>query len=493
MAGLLLSVLGWLVARTVAEAKPRLATATIIDLSIPVAGFIVLLALTARPIFSGAFVFALCGIFAFADRRKRKMVLEPIIFHDFVATWDILRNPRVCLPFGDPVLLFAGAGTAIVALVAAFMADPAAWHGSPWPPAIAIAAIATFVWIVRGPGLQNAAAWLRRLHPLGSPTEDAARLGPFAIQFVYSVIAIAERAVRRALVAPTRIPVTSARADAPPVILVQCESFFDVRRLTVNLPSDTLQSFQACCNESVSWGRLATPGWGANSVRTEFAVLSQTSDEALGFDRFNPYYGFARHPVQSIAWKMRAEGYRTICIHPFDRTFYRRDQVMANLGFDLFLGQEAFAEESHSGRFISDLAVANMASQLLRDNRGKVFVFAITMENHGPWRKIKDRPALETDLPPSRERDALEGFLVGVQSADAMVKALMDAISRDDRGGLLAFYGDHLPSLPKVFGRIGFHDRESDYVIWRQGKNASARRDLAAHELGDAVLNARFG
>jgi hypothetical protein len=59
------------------------------------------------------------------------------------------------------------------------------------------------------------------------------------------------------------------------------------------------------------------------------------------------------------------------------------------------------------------------------------------------------------------------------------------------RGGeaVLGFYGDHLPSLPRTFAKLGFDDWRSDYAIWSAG-GVPRRHDLAAHELGHAVIAA---
>ena len=101
-----------------------------------------------------------------------------------------------------------------------------------------------------------------------------------------------------------------------------------------------LAGFAACRASSALSGRLHVPGWGANTMRTEFAVLTGIPESALGYDRFNPYYGLARVPIGSQVWRLRRAGYRTICLHPFDRRFFRRDLAMPALGFERFLGRE---------------------------------------------------------------------------------------------------------------------------------------------------------
>ena len=227
----------------------------------------------------------------------------------------------------------------------------------------------------------------------------------------------------------------------------------------------------------------------AVTPRSEFAVLSGLPDEALGFDRLNPYHAFARIQLPSLASRLREAGYRTVCVHPFDRRFYRRDIIMPRLGFDLFLGEEAFSGAARSGAYIADAAIADLCADILADHRGGVFIFAITMENHGPWGRAAPSDA-DRALAPGLEADAFAAYLRGLRSSDAMLSRLVDAFSRRGQRGVIAFYGDHLPSFPSLFQRVGFANSTSDYAIWGPRAASAGRIDLAASQLGGAVLGA---
>jgi phosphoglycerol transferase MdoB-like AlkP superfamily enzyme len=189
---------------------------------------------------------------------------------------------------------------------------------------------------------------------------------------------------------------------------------------------------------------------------------------------------------------MRAAGYLTICLHPFDRTFYRRDLVMPNLGFDIFLGEEAFAGAKRNGLYIADAEVARVAVELMAKHREPIFLFAITMENHGPWRGQAE-PGVP-DVAPNQASvsgtSALGRFIWGTRGADAMLGILSDALATRDDPGVLALYGDHPPSFPDAFRTLGFADRRTDYFIWHGGGGEALRQDLAAHELSAAILAA---
>ena len=122
----------------------------------------------------------------------------------------------------------------------------------------------------------------------------------------HCIIARAERPARRARLAAPAIIGTSTAGR--PIVLVQCESFFDARYAMPSLPSDFLTGYDAVCDDG-TYGRLVVPAWGANTMRAEFAVLTGIEEAALGYDRFNPYHALARGRIASQVWRLRAAGY----------------------------------------------------------------------------------------------------------------------------------------------------------------------------------------
>lgn len=57
---------------------------------------------------------------------------------------------------------------------------------------------------------------------------------------------------------------------------------------------------------------------------------------------------------------------------------------MPQLGFDQFIDIQAFAEEERAGQFIGDLALSRCVNELLEQAEEPLFIFVVTMENHGP-------------------------------------------------------------------------------------------------------------
>jgi len=494
--GSVLAAIGWWLTRWVAGAPLRMRFSLLLDAALPASLFVLLLAASARPGFAGAATLVLGAGFAFSDWRKRATLAEPIIVSDVFLSLDIFRHPAVAVPFPDTARVISGAGVAAAAFAVLCALETPAWVWTPWPVLAVLTPVLVLIWVLSGPFNVACGKMLRRLQPTGDPTSDGAAFGSIATLLIYGIVARAERAQRRA---PAGVPFVDQRRQgrsAPPLVLVQCESFFDVRRIHPSIYRDLLPNLDRRRSESLQWGHLTVPCWGANTVRTEFAVLTGISDTAIGFDKFNPYQAFARAPIQSLVWQLRAQGYRTVCVHPFDRRFYGRDKVMSNLGFDEFLGEEAFAGARRIGAFVADVEVARFVAELLAQQGDNLFVFAVTMENHGPWptgtagRSAGTAAVRWHDLAlPPEEQRAFTGFLEGVRNADAMLGVLSESLSKHAPGALLAMYGDHLPSFPQTFRSLGFVDRRSDYLLWRASNfGAGMRKDLAAqHLMGDIL------
>jgi hypothetical protein len=490
-----LMLAGWLIPRHVAAARTGAGPAVLVDL-LPI-GLLatVLLVTTGRPIFSGLVVLAVGAGLALADRTKREVLREPVVFSDMSELRHVVTHPHLYLPFAGPGLVVGGAAAGLASGVALLLLEPRLLAPDPAVTLACALVVAALGWTVsRQPMLGTAAAMLRRLEPVGEPAEDASRLGPFAALFVYGIVARAERSERRRRNAPQPAPfVGPPTGRAVPVVLVQCESFFDARRLSPAIPKDLLPGWERCRKHAAWFGRLDVSGYGANTMRTEFAALTGIPESDLGYDRFNPYHALARAPIASLARDLRSRGYQTLCLHPFDRSFFRRDQVMPKLGFDEFLCRQSLGGTRRPPYF-PDPDLARLILEVIRSRGPRVFVFAITMGNHGPWRP--EGPAIDAGL--LRQFDPsgvpqggdLLRYLDGLRRSDEMLEILVDGMERRGGDGVLAFYGDHLPSLPRAFAHFGFDEWASDYVLWPGTAMPTRRLDLPAHRLPRLIKDA---
>jgi Sulfatase len=494
--GGMLVLASWLIPRHVADTRAARWPALGLDLlPILLAGSLVLTA-TGRPIFTGVLLISLAAGFALADQTKREALREPVVFSEMSELRHVFTHPQLYLPFAGPALVIGGASVAIAFCIALLSFEPGLWEPDPVLVLFYGGLLVAGIWLIsRQPTLGVVAAALRKLGATGEPFGDAATLGPFAMVLVYGVIARSERTARRARHAPLPAPalgLTRVAAGAP-LVLVQCESFFDARRLSPLVPPNILPGFDACRESGASFGRLEVGGWGANTMRAEFAVLTGIPESELGYDRFNPYHAFARAPIASLVWRLRSQGYRTVCLHPFDRSFFRRDLTLPALGFETFLGIESLGG-SRRPPYCSDPDLAHHVLKVLDAEGPGVFIFAITMGNHGPWREagIPIDPDLRRKFDPTGlpQGGELLRYLDGLRRSDEMLEILLSGLQGRHDEAVLAFYGDHLPSLPHAFRHFCFDEWDSDYVVWHGLASPARQLDMPAYRLPRIIIDA---
>ena len=279
----------------------------------------------------------------------------------------------------------------------------------------------------------------------------------------------------------------------PHIVAVQCESFFDARRVFEGVSPQVLKHFDALTRQSSQAGRLNVPAWGANTVRTEFSFLAGIPPTSLGVHQFNPYRKLARCGVPTIASELKKLGYRTICVHPFSAKFYDRDVVFPALGFDEFIDISAFSAADKSGPYIGDAAVADKVGTILGSATEPLFIFVITMENHGPLHQEQvadgDHARLYASPPPAGYNE-FTIYLRHLEHTDAMLGSIHAALAASARRGWLCAYGDHVPILPGVYAANDFTDGRTDYfIVGTDIANSNPGNiDIAPEELAQSLL-----
>ena len=196
---------------------------------------------------------------------------------------------------------------------------------------------------------------------------------------------------------------------------------------------------------------------------------------------------------------MHALGLRTICLHPFDKRFYGRHRAIPALGFDRFIGPEAFPRPSGPEPFVSDAALGRKVAEIVAEEGTDLFLFVISVGNHGPW--LADRPG-DAPLPEALrhlpEAASFGRYLAGLRRSDAFFSPVTAALraaagSGTAQPGLLLAYGDHQPSLPGAFAALGHRDSETDYVLWEPAAGAGCRPETLDVEALPQLLLDRIG
>lgn len=460
---------------------------------------LVLLGITGRPLLSAWLILLMLWIVYYINTLKLTELNTPLMPGDLLLMSNLGQHGALLLARYLPqdAKHFLEAAVAILVAVLLIWKEPAVLRG--WRR-LALAAGAAAIAATLIIGLAPWNALYRDDQPgfhVWTPRDHALRAGLFAhlLRFGWETNAPLpdpDRAAARALLAyhanvdePAEAP-----SELPDIIVLQSESFFDAARLRGLDPDAVLPSYRALAAVS-RHGDLYVPTFGGGTIRTEFEVLTGIAMRYFPATLY-PYFRLTATPVPSLASTLAARGYRCIAVHPHERSFWNRAAALANLGFGEFDGIEAFRHAPRQGYYTSDDALIDYLLKRLDTSDAPTFLFAISMENHGPYANFPNADEARRDaepIPAGLSSDAartLRGYLYHAEDADRALGRLADALRARHRRALLLFYGDHLPALPDVYAEAGFDDHgiaNEEPVPWLLFDT----RDVAPHASVDTA------
>lgn len=282
--------------------------------------------------------------------------------------------------------------------------------------------------------------------------------------------------------------------DKPNIVMVQLESFFDPTLVKyLQFSEDPVPNFRKLM-ENYSSGYLTVPSVGAGTANTEFEVLSGMSLQFFGPGEY-PYKTILQESTaESINYDLKELGYSTHAIHNNKGTFYGRNFVFSQLGFDTFTSLEYMNVEEYNPKdWAKDFYLTDEILKSLNSTEGSDFVYTISVQAHGdyPKEKILENPKIEVSgLPDEETTNAFTYYVNQLHEVDQFVGQLVEALSNRNEKTVLVLFGDHLPTL-------GFSDEDlvnnsifqTEYVVWSNFDMPKNNQDLTAYQLTSSVLN----
>lgn len=237
----------------------------------------------------------------------------------------------------------------------------------------------------------------------------------------------------------------------PNVILIMAESLFDIESVEgVTFDCEIEPTLRA-----YGKGSLISPRYGGYTSAIEYEALTGLS---LAFYPpalvpYTTYFNQAEKQIPSIAYEFKKNGYRTLALHPNDKTFYNRDIAYQMLGFDEFLSKPAFTytdENVVAGTFLKDMPVAEKITELIESQDEPLFLFATTIAGHYMKEDRYQDPGVTAYHASLDEADLqeLEQAAAAYKETDEMFRYLVEFMQASEEPTLLYIFGDHLPPMP---------------------------------------------
>ena len=284
-------------------------------------------------------------------------------------------------------------------------------------------------------------------------------------------------------------------SDLPNIIVLQLEAFVEPERLREYVfEGEPIPNYKQM-KERYTSGSLGVPTVAGGTCNTEFEVLTGCNLDLFGANEY-PYYGLVKdNGFESLATELNGLGYTSTFLHNYSGTFYNRNLVYNNLGFDRFASIEYMNgyEETEKG-WAKDKVLEKYILQSLKSSEGSDFIMTVAVQTHSSYPALADEEAHfhATAAPDGSEGDRLtfQYYLEQMNEVDEFLGSLVDALSVYDEKTVLVVYGDHLPGLRLNHDEMTTEELFStSYVIWSNYELDKVDRDLEAYQLGAYTLS----
>lgn len=240
------------------------------------------------------------------------------------------------------------------------------------------------------------------------------------------------------------------------LIVIMNESFSDLTVLGDLALSQDAMPFLHSLQENMETGWLSVPVLGGGTCNSEWEVLSGNS-KMLTDISFDPYYTFytagtPRYNPSGLPASLAEAGYRTVALHPCTATNWNRDVAYGQMSFDSFLSDADFTDPRLVHGWISDESCYRKIVECFESKAGgELFVFAVTMQNHGGY--LANTEDVEQTVWLLDDPDNLEAstYFSLMYESDRAFQGLVEYFEGVDEPTMIVMFGDHQPSLAAEF------------------------------------------
>ena len=296
---------------------------------------------------------------------------------------------------------------------------------------------------------------------------------------------------------PPTAPATARFSDAdtqkPNIVYVQLESFFDVDTLLgVELSRDPTPFFHELLSRWPT-GELYVPTVGGGTANVEFEVMSGLNMDFFGAGE-TPYNTIIQEVTcETIADVLRGHGYASTALHNNTGTFFSRNQVYANLGYDRFDSLEYMRSPKYNDvGWAHDTLLTGEILRAMETSDARDLIFAISVESHGKYGDTYEPREGDIEVRSAPEEIYLapfQNYINILPAVDEFIRQLVEALEDYDEPVVAIFYGDHLPGVgldPDMLSTGDYY--ASRYVIWNNYGAEFEAPDMQAYRLSAELL-----
>ena len=284
----------------------------------------------------------------------------------------------------------------------------------------------------------------------------------------------------------------------PNIIFLQLESFFDITKVErLKFSEDPIPFFRECMDKYSS-GYLSVPSVGAGTANTEFEIITGMDLDFFGPGEYPYKTVLKERTCETICYDLKPYGYTTQAMHDNRASFYGRNEVFSQFGFDYFTSMELMnIQEYTSNGWAKDKILTGELLKALKGTENKDYIYTISVQGHGGYPtepSMEEQKIQVTDGYKSEsEKNATQYYTNQIYEMDLFLKELTEALTKykEESGEdvILVCYGDHLPTL--YFEEEDLQNKnqyQTQYFVWNTMDLPVVKEDIEAYQLSSRIM-----
>nr|ELR5040339.1 sulfatase-like hydrolase/transferase [Providencia stuartii]ELR5082620.1 sulfatase-like hydrolase/transferase [Providencia stuartii] len=205
-------------------------------------------------------------------------------------------------------------------------------------------------------------------------------------------------------------------------------------------------------NQLAAHSAMRVQTFGGGTWLSEFAALTGLNSDDFGSQKSGVFYFIVDHLNNSLFKEMKANGYYTVVLTPFNRGAYHSGHAYQMLGVDRIIQPQ---ELGHPGKLqdnlwtISTDDMLKYAKEILAKETDKpVFIFSLTMYEHGPYKEShSDDYGLKGKVKNADSAGEFSHYMEKIVASDKAMRDFVDFMAKRERPLIFLYFGDHQPGI----------------------------------------------
>lgn len=253
---------------------------------------------------------------------------------------------------------------------------------------------------------------------------------------------------------------TMVTDELPAIIVIMSESWWDLENIPVDKVSFSMNPMQPLNDlaDLCDIGTTSVNIYGGGTISSEAEFLTGFNSKYFNGTAaiYNDLNG---RNYFSVVNYFKDMGYSTTAIHPYYSTFYDRENMYKQMGFDTSIFEDDMEFTSIFDKYISDDSMVNqIISECEKNPSNPNFIFSISIASHSrnldyETDEIMNIPyAIDVHLKDNVEMsdedyDDFVHYVNGIYESNVAFAKLVEYFEKQERPVIVLMYGDHCPNF----------------------------------------------